>query len=56
MPRFFIGGYSAASADGFLVETHYDPDGSLSDAEQAVSLETFIEISEAVNRLRQVLP
>jgi len=42
----------AAGADGFLVETHFDPDGSLSDAEQAVSLDAFIDIAQSVSRLR----
>ena len=45
----------AAGADGYLVETHYDPDGSLSDAEQAVSLETFVDISQSVKKLRGVM-
>lgn len=42
----------AAGADGFLCETHYDPDGSLSDAEQAVPLEEFVGIAEAVAKMR----
>jgi len=42
----------AAGADGFLCETHYDPDGSLSDGEQSVSLEEFVGIAESVARLR----
>jgi len=45
----------AAGADGFLCETHYDPDGSLSDAEQAVPLEAFVDIAESVARLRSAL-
>jgi len=45
----------AAGADGFLVETHYDPDGSLSDAEQAVSLEAFLDIAAAAETVRGAL-
>lgn len=45
----------AAGADGFLIETHYDPDGSLSDAEQAVSLEAFLDIATSVEAIRGVL-
>ena len=45
----------AAGADGFLVETHFVPDKSLSDSEQAVSLETFIDIANSVTKLRGVL-
>ena len=41
----------AAGADGCLCETHYDPDGSLSDAEQTISLDKFIHIVTAVRSL-----
>jgi len=42
----------AAGADGFLCETHYDPDRSLSDGEQSIPLGEFVDIAESVARLR----
>lgn len=45
----------AAGADGFLIETHYDPDGSLSDAEQAVCIDSFIDIAAAVQEVRNAI-
>lgn len=41
----------AAGADGIIVETHYDPDNSYSDAQQTISAEAF---SEMMNDLRQI--
>lgn len=45
----------AAGADGFLCETHYDPDGSLSDGEQSVPLGGFVDIAVSVEKLRREL-
>ena len=45
----------AAGADGCLLETHYDPDSSLSDSEQAVSLNEFEEIVSECLKLRKIL-
>jgi 3-deoxy-7-phosphoheptulonate synthase len=45
----------AAGANGILVETHTDPEKSLSDADQAVSLDTFMSIMNNVNAIRNAL-
>lgn len=45
----------AAGADGILVETHPDPEKSLSDADQAVGLDTFMSIMSNVTAIRKVL-
>ena len=45
----------AAGADGFLVETHPDPDGSLSDADQAYPLSEFGKLVENVDAIRKAL-
>lgn len=45
----------AAGADGLLIETHFDPDKSLSDSEQAVDLNAFLDIVSSVKRLRSAL-
>jgi len=45
----------AAGANGILVETHTDPENSLSDADQAVSLDTFMSIMDRVSGIRKVL-
>lgn len=45
----------AAGADGVLIETHTDPDNSLSDKEQAVSLEAFADTIKKINKIRGVL-
>lgn len=36
----------AAGADGLIIETHPDPDRSVSDAAQALSLQTFAELMQ----------
>jgi 3-deoxy-7-phosphoheptulonate synthase len=45
----------AAGSDGLLVETHYDPEKSLSDSEQAISLEEFSKLSKKIKSLRHLL-
>jgi 3-deoxy-7-phosphoheptulonate synthase len=45
----------AAGADGILVETHTDPEKSLSDADQAVSLDTFLSIIYRVDGIRKIM-
>ncbi len=45
----------AAGADGMLIETHCDPDASLSDSEQAVDPATFIDIVETANWIRDMI-
>lgn len=39
----------AAGANGLLVETHPDPEKSLSDADQALSLDAFMSLMDQVN-------
>lgn len=45
----------AAGAGGVLVETHYDPQNSLSDADQAISLNDFEILMTKTNKLREAL-
>lgn len=45
----------AAGADGCLIETHYNPDWSLSDAEQALGFEEFKKTTSKINLLREVV-
>lgn len=45
----------AAGADGLLIETHYDPENSHSDADQAVDLIEFEKIINTVNKIRKAL-
>lgn len=45
----------AAGADGLIVETHPDPDRSVSDAAQALSLQTFSELMESCQRVAQAI-
>lgn len=45
----------AAGADGVLIETHTDPDNSLSDKEQAISFDVFSETISKINKIRGVL-
>jgi 3-deoxy-7-phosphoheptulonate synthase len=42
----------AAGAGGVLIETHYSPEESLSDADQAIDLETFEKLIEKINLIR----
>lgn len=44
----------ASGADGCLVETHYDPDNSLSDSEQAINQVDFEELMAKVLKLREL--
>jgi 3-deoxy-7-phosphoheptulonate synthase len=45
----------AAGADGCLIETHMNPDLSISDADQAISLEDFKKLSDSIKRVRFAL-
>jgi 3-deoxy-7-phosphoheptulonate synthase len=45
----------AAGANGILVETHLDPEKSLSDADQAISKEEYISLIEKVKKVKGVL-
>lgn len=45
----------AAGANGILVETHPDPEKSLSDADQAVGFDTFMSIMDRVYLIRNAL-
>ncbi len=45
----------AAGADGIMVEVHYDPDRSYSDAQQAISTETFAELVPSLQTIRAVI-
>jgi 3-deoxy-D-arabino-heptulosonate 7-phosphate (DAHP) synthase len=42
----------AAGADGCLVECHTDPEKSLSDAEQALSLKDFHDLMFRIDHLK----
>lgn len=44
----------AAEADGIMVEVHYDPDNSYSDAQQAISTEYFENMMESLRQIRSV--
>ncbi len=46
---------AAAGADGLMIEVHTDPDRSISDAGQTISLETFRELMHRVRTLRKAL-
>ena len=43
----------AAGADGILVETHIDPENSLSDADQAISKEDYVKLMATVRLIRK---
>lgn len=45
----------AAGANGILVETHPNPEMSLSDADQAIGLDVFMSLMDRVKRLRECL-
>lgn len=45
----------AAGANGILVETHYDPKKSLSDADQAIDFMTFHDLMLRVNKVRKAI-
>jgi 3-deoxy-7-phosphoheptulonate synthase len=38
----------AAGADGLIIESHPEPEKSISDADQAISIETLKEIMEEI--------
>lgn len=45
----------AAGADGLIVEVHNDPAHALCDGAQSLTPEAFAEMSEKINKLREVL-
>ena len=45
----------AAGADGVIIEVHYDPDNSYSDAQQAMSCEVFEKLVPKLNSIRELL-
>lgn len=45
----------AAGADGIIVETHYDPDKSYSDAQQALGIEAFDEMMTQIAPIHAVV-
>lgn len=45
----------AAGASGVLIETHYDPENSLSDADQAIDLNTFKDLIDKINSIRRIV-
>lgn len=50
VPQMTFAGIACGAA-GALLETHYDPDHSLSDADQAIDLATFIKTVETSRKL-----
>lgn len=45
----------AAGADGVMVEVHYDPDRSYSDAKQALSTEDFKKMMNHLRKIKNIL-
>jgi 3-deoxy-7-phosphoheptulonate synthase len=45
----------AAGADGVLIETHYNPEESFSDADQAIDEESYKKLMIKVNKIREAL-
>lgn len=45
----------AAGADGIMVEIHYDPDNSYSDAQQTIGFEPFQKMMTAVQSIRSMV-
>lgn len=45
----------AAGADAIIIEVHYDPDNSYSDAQQAISCEHFADIMQRVRAIRNAV-
>lgn len=45
----------ASGADGVLLEVHQDPEKSISDADQAITLDSFKNIMDKVNKIRMVI-
>lgn len=42
----------AAGADGLMIETHPEPDKSVSDAQQTISLEAFTDLMKKIDKLK----
>ncbi len=45
----------AAGASGCLVECHYDPEASISDADQAIDPQSLYKLSEKINKVREAI-
>lgn len=45
----------AAGADGLMIETHFDPEKSVSDADQAIDLEEFATLVKEVSAVAQAI-
>lgn len=45
----------AAGADGLIIETHYDPDKSYSDAQQTISIETLANMTPKLQKIYSVI-
>lgn len=45
----------AAGADGVLIEVHDNPEKSLSDADQAIDLNTFKDLIDKINSIRRIV-
>lgn len=45
----------AAGANGILVETHPNPEKSLSDADQAIGLDSFMSLMDKVSKIRKAI-
>lgn len=54
VPNICLAGV-AAGASGILLETHYDPDNSLSDSDQALDMKSYINLMENVKNVRSAI-
>jgi 3-deoxy-7-phosphoheptulonate synthase len=45
----------SAGADGYLIETHSDPEKSISDADQAISIEDYKKLCLKIERVRNAI-
>ena len=45
----------AAGADGIIVEVHNDPDAALSDGQQSLTLEGFVEMMDGLRRIAEAM-
>lgn len=54
VPQMALAGV-AAGADGLIVEIHPDPDSSLSDADQTISLDSFERMMDSVKAVRRAI-
>lgn len=52
--KICLGGV-ASGADGILIETHYDPPNSISDADQTISLLEFELLMNKINKIKRVI-